>query len=505
MCSPFLTSLKRSSVILPICLLLFLFRGAPANATDSKSDSVPADETAIRATLQAGGVADAQNRMLSTDFVTSLLLLPGKTLPNGVRIRGARFNSRLDLSSYQVSSELWFVSCEFADGIDLTGTRIAGDLSLEQSHFSYPAWVRDTNNIFIGMKVLGDTSLAGAIFDGPVDFTDAEFRGEFTADKAKFLAPDTGADFQFAQFRGTAFIRQASFNGILKMWSAQIQDLALLFDPTGTTPRIEMPQAVVQRSLTIQGGEMRYLGLSSMRVLGTATLGPLCFSQQLDLHKAFFDTVSLDVLPCSAKTSPVVAYVSGLRYSFLTSDNGGPPTDGFLQILSASNYKGVPGDPNNPPDQGLFPQYSQFESFLRSHDYSADADRVLVAGKRRERSTTSSGWFSLGLWKSQLEDWTVGYGTSPLRPLFFCLVFVFLGSIILDQPEKMKWTDDKLASEKYSSFWYTVDKFAPVIDLKVADAWQPTTAGLQRFALALRILGWILVPLAAAALTGSFK
>ncbi|HYL85059.1 MAG TPA: pentapeptide repeat-containing protein [Candidatus Angelobacter sp.] len=488
-----------------ICALLFLSCGTGARAADDKPPLPPADENAILVALQAGQVADAQGRVLRTDFVTSLLLRPEKALPNGVRIRDARFSTRLDLSNFQVSSSLWLVGCQFADGIDLTGARIAGDFSLEQSHFAYPTGDHDANDIFNGMKVLGDTNLAGAAFDGPVDFTNAEFRGEFSADGAKFQAPDTSADFQYAQFRSTAFFRQAAFTGILKMWSAQIQDMTLLFDPAGPPPRIEMPQAAVQRNLAIQGGEMRYLGLAAIRVLGTATLGPLCVSQQLDLHKASFDTVSLNILPCSGKPPGPVSYVSGLRYSFLTSDNGGPPTDGLLQILSSSNYNGVPGDPNNPPDQGLFPQYSQFEAFLRAHDYGADADRVLVAGKRRERETIPSGWFSFGRWKSKLEDWSVGYGTSPLRPLLFCILFVILGSAILDQPLKMDWTDEKIPPQKYSAFWYTLDKFAPVIDLKVADAWQPKTVGLQRFALALRIFGWILVPLAAAALTGSFK
>ena len=501
--SLFLALLTRTSVILLVCA--FLFCGGRALSADSKPDSAPADEAAIRSTLQAGGVADAQERVLSTDFVTSLLLLPEKTLPNGVRIRRARFNSRLDLSNSQVASGLWLVGCQFADGIDLTGARISGDLSLEQSHFYYPAGDQDTNNIFIEMKVLGDATLTGATFDGPADFTNAEFRGEFSADAAKFLGPDTSADFQYAEFRGVAFFRQTSFSGTLKMWFAQIQDMSLTFDPHGPAMRIEMPQAIVQRSLAIQGGEVRYLGLSSMRVLGTANLGPLCISQQLDLHRASFDTLSFNIVLCPAKTPNPVAYVSGLRYFFVTSDNGGPPTDGFLQILSASNYKGIQGDPSNPPDPGLFAQYSQFEAFLRAHDYADDADRVLVAGKRRERRTTSSGWFSLSRWKSQLEDLTVGYGTKPLRPLVLCIVVVILGTIILDQPGKMNWTDDKQARQKYSSFWYTLDKFAPVIDLKVADVWQPSTAGLQRFALALRILGWILVPLAAAALTGSFK
>jgi len=494
---------RLSSSLFRVCLMLLFCCGVSrGEEVDKPASSAAAVEASLLSALQAGEVADAGNAEVSPDFVIGLLLHSEKTLPNGVRIQNARFRSRLDLSSFQLAKSLRLESCQFEDGIDLTGTRVEGDLSLEQSHFAYPAGESDTNDSFIGLKVLGDTDLTGAVFAGPVDFTNAEFRGEFMADGAVFQAPETSADFQYAQFRGTAFFRESSFSGTLKMWFAQIQDMNLTFDPGSTIPRIEMPQTIVQRSFALQGGQLNYLGLASMRVLGVANLGPFCVSQQIDLHKASFDTLSFNVLPCQGKPANLLSYVSGLRYLFVTSDNGGPPTDSFLNVLAASNFKGIPNDPNNPPDPGLFAQYSQYEAFLRAHNYDDDADHVLLAGKRRERATASS---TFSRWKSDIEDWSVGYGTKPLRPIFLCLLVVILGTVVLNKPELMDFTDEKAAPQNFSAFWYALDKFAPVIDLKVADLWQPRTAWLQRCALALRILGFILVPLAVAALTGSFK
>jgi hypothetical protein len=69
----------------------------------------------------------------------------------------------------------------------------------------------------------------------------------------------------------------------------------------------------------------------------------------------------------------------------------------------------------------------------------------------------------------------------------------------------MEFKDDKHGPQKYSAFWYSLDKFAPVIDLKVADAWEPKTPALQRLALGIRILGFFLVPLAFASISGMFK
>jgi len=490
--------LRRFASLFGGCAILLLCLGAPRGASaDKPGPSGASVEASLLSALQAGEVADAGQAEVSPDFVVSLLLHWEKTLPNGVRIQNAHFRSRLDLSNFQLAKSLWLLNCQFDDGIDLTGTRVGGDLSLRQSQFAYPAQDQDTNDNFIGLKVLGDTDLSGASFAGPVDFTNAEFRGEFTADGAVFQAPETSADFQYAQFRGTAFFRNSSFSGPLKMWFAQIEDMYLTFRPENTIPGIEMPQTIVQRSFALQGGQVNSLDVSSMRVLGTATLGPFCVSQQMNLQKASFDTLSFNVLPCS-ESNPVTR-VSGFRYSFVTSDDGGPPTESFLTVFSASKPTGTPGDP------GLFAEYSQLEAFLRAHSYADDADRVLLADKRRERAAASSKWFSISLWKSLIEDWAVGYGTTPLRPLFFCILIVILGTVALNKPKLMEFTDDKSAPQKYSAFWYALDKFAPVIDLKVADLWEPKTAWLQRCALALRILGFIFVPLALAALTGSFK
>ena len=486
-------------------LLLFCSAGPNLAAQTVPNVAKPDIQSAILTSLRNGQVADAQNAVLDPGFLLSLALRPERELPYGVRIRRAHFTSSLDLSGAQIAASLWLTYCTFDDGVDFTGTRIAGDLSLEQSTFLYPNVRKDLNNSFISLKVLGDTNLTGATFNGPVDFTNAEFRGEFTADNTKFAAPDTSADFQYAQFRSTAFFRQSSIAGALKMWFAQIQDLTLAFDPNAVIQRIEMPQAIVQRNLSIQGGHFDFLGLSSLRVLGTANLGPLCVARQLDLHKAAFDTLSLNITPCPGPNETFLLYVSGLRYFFITSDDGGPPTDGLLQLLAASNFKGIPGDSNNPPDPGLFAQYSQFEAFLRAHNYADDADRVLVAGKRRERASAPRGMWSSSWWKSFFLDRAVGYGTEPLRPVMFCILIVILGTIVLDRPAQMECTDDKHGPQKYSAFWYSLDKFAPVIDLKVADAWQPKTQSLQRFALALRILGFILVPLAFASVSGMFK
>jgi len=62
----------------------------------------------------------------------------------------------------------------------------------------------------------------------------------------------------------------------------------------------------------------------------------------------------------------------------------------------------------------------------------------------------------------------------------------------------------------YNPFWYSLDLFAPVIDLGVAKSWEPGPGHARprfarQYAHIQKILGWILVPIGVVALTGYLK
>ena len=65
-------------------------------------------------------------------------------------------------------------------------------------------------------------------------------------------------------------------------------------------------------------------------------------------------------------------------------------------------------------------------------------------------------------------------------------------------------TDTEPKKQSPNLFWYSLDVFAPAIELGVDKAWQPDTKFTlgKNYAYIHRIAGWILVPLILAALTG---
>jgi hypothetical protein len=131
-----------------------------------------------------------------------------------------------------------------------------------------------------------------------------------------------------------------------------------------------------------------------------------------------------------------------------------------------------------------------------------------------------------GLWNWLLQI-TVGHGHYPIGALAWSLGIILLGCRIfrLDNmqpvPEKSRAylpeTKAKglrrltacLGSKDatYHAFWYSLDMFIPIIDLKANDDWmpKPTHRLAWHYLILHRTLGVILVPIGLAAFSGIIK
>lgn len=60
---------------------------------------------------------------------------------------------------------------------------------------------------------------------------------------------------------------------------------------------------------------------------------------------------------------------------------------------------------------------------------------------------------------------------------------------------------------KYSAWWYRLDLFMPVVDLQFAQTWipDPNRKFARNYARVHKFLGWILIPIGLAAVTGLIK
>jgi hypothetical protein len=84
---------------------------------------------------------------------------------------------------------------------------------------------------------------------------------------------------------------------------------------------------------------------------------------------------------------------------------------------------------------------------------------------------------------------------------------VFLGTVIFWRRRDMELQDSKSCRAIYNPFWYSLDLLTPIIDMDAARVWMPRENWWfgRNYARLHRILGWILVPIGLAAITGIIK
>src|SRR5262249_37594808 len=104
-------------------------------------------------------------------------------------------------------------------------------------------------------------------------------------------------------------------------------------------------------------------------------------------------------------------------------------------------------------------------------------------------------------------DIVVGYGRKPQRALYLGLLIVALGCVVFWRKQGMVQRDPKDEPTTYNPFWYSLDLFAPDIDLQSAKNWMPhqDRSFARNYVHLHRILGLILVPIGIAAWTGILK
>jgi len=154
--------------------------------------------------------------------------------------------------------------------------------------------------------------------------------------------------------------------------------------------------------------------------------------------------------------------------------------------------------------------YINLEDFLSRQGYAAEKDKVFIAGKRRERSQFrrwSGAWIG-----SFVLDWLVGYGRRPWQAGIPCVFFVALGCLLFprskmerQKPDEVKAGEDPLHG--YSRLWYSLGLFLPFVDLKSDKVWKPNENErfLRHYMRVHILLGWILIPILLAAISGLIK
>jgi uncharacterized protein YjbI with pentapeptide repeats len=547
---------------LRIFLAAFLAGVSASTVTDAQTGLNPAEKWVV-AEVTAGEIADLrmqfpdeEKRNLSARFLEDLLTgaLSGvKPDRHGVRISNATIDEPIDLKNAQISCEIWLHHCQFMSGVTFGRASFTGAVSFRDSTFKARA-------DFNGMKVGGSAFFQRAVFEGQVDFAGADFASQFAAEGAQFKNKEQTASFNGMKVTGPAFFEKAVFEGPVDFAGA---DVASQFaadeaqfknkEQTAGFNAMKVGQAALFNKAVFEG-PVDFIGaevasnfeadeakfqnreqtasFNGIKVGGSAFFQKAVFEGPVEFTRADIAS-TLHAEDAQFKNTEKAAKFNGTKVradaSFTKTVFEGPADLSFSDFavlnlsgsvyhgtlhLQAMTYKQIIAAPNEPESHEALLKlagqsaysadvYGNLEEFFKRQGYTADADRAFIEGKRRERKEYLHGFGRLG---SLLLDWLVGYGRRPWQAGVPCVFFVALGCSLFS-PARMEPQKPEDAPRVYNRFWYSLGLFLPFVDLQADKVWKPKPdqTFLRNYMRVHVLLGWILVPLVLAALTGLIK
>lgn len=479
-----------------------------------------------------GGVADLVgrfpnegDRQLHGWFLERLLTdsLPGVIVhPRGIRIIGAEMTEGVNLRSADIRHEVWIDHCKFQAKVILDSAHFYKSLSFDGSTFQSAE--------FPSLKVDGSLDLRGTVFTQRADLSGMKVGDDFRAERMQFKgylkslkvghdAMLTGANLTSVDFRsaqvggelnaegatfggdtigwslavnGPASFNGANFNGSLSLAGARFADLDISGGPHKFVklPRLDLSGVEVTKELHF--GYLRVGGLVADQL---SVKGPLSFhavnvATNASLRQSHFSTVSLRNV--SWPNDPGSIVLEGMTYDYITVDDNQTPLGSFPKLFALAQRASF-----SPT------VYSNLEDFLRREGYPELADQVFVARKQREqRDSQGFEWV-----RNFALDWFVGYGRHPEYAFYWSVPFLVFGAWVFRDANRMRPMKTDAPKMRYSAWWYSIDLFLPFVDLYAAEEWVPKEG--RRFAHFYRrvhtLVGWVMIPLGLAAITGIIK
>jgi hypothetical protein len=219
-----------------------------------------------------------------------------------------------------------------------------------------------------------------------------------------------------------------------------------------------------------------------------------------DLRFAQFTTI--DIPECRWPEDPAAFRLEGITFQHASAAAKEP--ESHQKLLELANKSAYAAD-----------VYGSLEAFFLRQGYRADADAAFIAGKCRERKE----YLHNGDWvKSWLLYGLVGYGRHPEQAGYLCLAIIALGCVLfplkkmeLQDPDDANDPDELLKRPEkrhvYNRFWYSFGLFLPFVNLQTAEQWKPKKkhAFLRNYVRVHILLGWILIPILLAAVSGLIK
>lgn len=383
------------------------------------------------------------------------------TFVGAFEAQGAAFAEAVNLGGIRAQDNVLLAGAEFGAELSLLRAKLDRDLSLKghvrspASNSAAPARSRGALTM-TGAVVDGYVYLGNRVFERTVGISFAKVGAELHAPRTTFLGDVEAAG---VSLTGKALFAGASFGRGLILRSGQLGgDL----DLTGVRWRALQATSVSRDSTAAR------LDLTRLRVGG------------------------------EIRTNTMTAFSGTLLLAGLIHQGFGDwrSETGIEQVIAILRRAQFAAD-----------AYSGLETFLKSQGYTESADRVYIAQRRHERVVLRNHGAHLSFLSNWLQDQLVRFGRKPSISLIWGLLFVMFGAFVFKDRYLLRAQKPDANEVPFISWWYSTGMFIPVLDGIMSGFWLPKRSYRVGwyYLFVHRLLGWIIVPLGVAALSGLVK
>ena len=456
----------------------FATTAAEARGKESRTPEQQVLDAAFAGTDKADSstIADLENRKIRSSFLEDLLTDTDKKKKlnrRGFTIKNAIFDEPLNLSGVDVPVAVLLVHCTFNKEVKFSSAHFHFLLDLTESEFTDAKAMLNFNGLMVD-DLFNINKIKAA---GDAQFFRMKIGGDLFASEATFSNPNSSIQFGETRVKGKMFLGPNKIDGQ------------------------EYGPSEFDGALSLADVKTLGLKLSCVIVKGDLDLGHATIQTVLGVPGQCPETMS--AASAQRRSLPNSVILEGLTYKDLEGGVG----PGLLGLIDRSKDYSERS-------------YTQLESYYRTHADPDAADEVFLHMKDRERKQLfcqithpkrKRSLFNPFSWLPWLWSWVlrilVGYGRRPEYALYYSFGVVIIGAFIFRHRTCVvpRRPDDQ--PQNYNPFWYSFDLLTPFIDLHQADTWMPRQDWRfgRNYAHLHRILGWILVPIGIAAITGIIK
>ncbi|MBE2216337.1 MAG: hypothetical protein IAE82_20860 [Opitutaceae bacterium] len=418
---------------------------------------------------------------------------------------GATFMAKFSLYGADVRGNLNLTSTPDSPFI-VHGPAELGDMRLGLNVYAWEAQFAGSFN-GAGMRVGGSCHFNLARFGGPASFSGADIRGDFIADGASFTSSrfesiKDAATFSEMQVGGSCTFNVAGPSGIPTIFSGPasfiLAKIGGNFEARGA--RFADTRHPAELRARSAGGLHHNVDFGSMTVGGFMLLKGATFAGACSLRNATVGNLHLEQVSWNGGDHSV--RLDGLDYQNIRAE-GAEQEDEFTWVDQRASWARLRDDLLRHRAEYSAQVFEKLEGYFRRVGYSDLADEVFMERKRIERTEVfvppSLDWMlNWGLWLF------VGHGRHPEYALGWSLLIILIGSVVFRSANMQPKPGASARAELgCSPFWYSLDLFVPIIDLKANDAWEPRPSRAIDCYIAIhKLVGAIIVPLGLGAITG---